>query len=78
MSNNLWGVESAGTANHSIVRGLRRIAIVHGAKREADAIAEALDMTYWLAFGDPRQATGETVRNVTSRARKIMKALGES
>jgi hypothetical protein len=74
----LWGVESAGAANHSIVRGLRRLATVHGNKGEADAIAEALDMTYWLALGDPRQAHRETVKNVKSRARKIMKALGES
>jgi hypothetical protein len=73
----LWEVESSGSAQHSIVRGLRRVATVSGQRREADAIAEALDMTFWLAFGDNRKAHAEVVRVITSRAKKIMKNLGE-
>ena len=64
-----------GVARHRLVSGLRHVATIFGTNREAHAIADACDLVYWLANGDPRQSRAETLKNITSRAKKIAKSL---
>jgi len=70
-----WSVESVSDTRHRLVKGLRIVATIDGTVKEAHAIAEACDMAYWLANGDPRKSNAEVLKNVKARAHKIAKSL---